>query len=445
MHLLNSTHVLTVILGLLLLCCTILVVPAGSGSGVSDSPWPMFRGDVKHTGLSPYDTTGNLGELKWRMETGGEIYSSPAIDKEGNIYVANSQDGHLYVVRPTGTIKWRADLGNTYPFSSPAIADDGTIYVGTSDFLYSISHDGMVKWRLQMNVRSSPTVGADGTVYVTTADGNLVAVNPNGMMKWTMKIGDDTQSSVAIADSGTLFVKARSYDPFEGELLYAFAPDGTEIWNRTITLNPNITVGTDLSSPAIGKDGAIYIGSDDGYLHAFGPQGGLLWRFRAEGAVVVSPSIGPDGTIYIGNWINTTSERMPEHNYLYAVNLDGSLRWKYETDLPIACSPSIGADGTVFFGSDNYSSAVSIRGNQAHFYAVNANGHLKWKIETGSVISSPAIDKDGSVFFGSVDGYLYALKGGNHPFGPQILLPVVGIMILAMFFGLIILEGNRKK
>lgn len=167
--------------------------------------------------------------------------------------------------------------------------------------------------------------------------------------------------------------------------------------------------------------------------------------FKAEGAVVVSPAIGQDGTIYVGNWINTTSDKMPEHSYLYAVNPDGSLKWKFETGLPISCSPSIGADGTVFFGCDNFSSATSARGNQAHFYAVDANGHLKWRIETGSVVSSPAIDRDGSIYFGSVDGYLYALKGGNPPHGPQILLPIVGMMLLAIIFSLIVLQGNRRS
>jgi outer membrane protein assembly factor BamB len=407
----------------------------------------MFRGNVKHTGLSIYDTSGNFGELKWKMKTGGEIYSSPAIDDEGNIYFTCYYDGHLYAVSPTGKIEWRVDLGDLRSISSPAIADDGTIYVGAGDFLHSISREGTVKWSLQLRVSSSPTIGMDGTVYVTAEYSNVVAVNPNGTMKWRLEIGVTTQSSISIADDGTLFVKATSSDPGSWapiEFLYALTPDGTQMWRRPITQNPTVTVVTAFSSPAIGKNGTIYIGSDDSYLHAFSPQGELQWRFKAEGAIVASPAIGQDGTIYIGNWINTTSDKMPEHSYLYAVNPDGSLKWKFETGIPISCSPSIGADGTVFFGSDNYSSASSRRGGQAHFYALGADGRLKWEIETGSVLSSPAIGKDGSVYFGSVDGYFYAVKGGNPPHGPQILLPIVGMMLLAIVFSLIVLEGNRR-
>ncbi len=416
-------------------------------TGTADTPWPMFRGDVKHTGLSSYDTSANHGELKWRMKTGGEIYSSPAIGNDGTIYITSS-DGHLYAIRPSGNIRWRTDLDYDLLLSSPAIASDGTIYVGSWGFLYSINQDGSIRWRLPVGVSSSPTIDKNGMVYVTAEFTHLVAVYPNGTVKWTMKLGDTCQSSVAIADDGTLYVKGASHDPeywTSTELLYAFSANGSRVWQRTVTLDSNVTVISGFSSPSIGKDGTIYIGSDDYRLFAYSPEGEMKWTFNAEGAVVVSPAIGPDGTIYVGNWINTTSNRVPEHNYLYAVNPDGSLKWKFRTELPTCSSPSIGADGTIYFGSDNYSETGSGRESGASFYAVDANGHQKWKIETGSVLSSPSIDKDGSVYFGSEDGYVYAVKGGSPPLSPKILLPIGGMMLLAVVFGVIILEGNRKR
>ena len=413
----------------------------------ADTPWPMFRGDVKHTGLSPYDTSGNHGELKWRMKTGGEIYSSPIIDNDGTVYIT-SLDGHLYAIRPSGTVKWRTDLGHDILVSSAAIASDGTIYVGSQYFLYSISHDGLVKWRLPMWMcSSSPTIGADGIIYVTDGDGNLVAVFPNGTVNWTLNIGDLTQSSVAVADDGTLYVKASSFDSYwhGKEFLYALAPDNSTIWQRSITQEFNLTVTTSFSSPSIGKDGTVYIGSDDHHLLAFSPQGEMKWTFNTEGAICATPTIGSDGTIYVGNWVNTTTDRMPEHNYLYAVNPDGSLKWKYEIGNQMFCSPSIGADGTLYFGTDSYFSTTHDERNRTYFLAVDSKGQLKWRIETGSVFSSPAIDKDGSVYFGSVDGYVYAVKGGSPPLGPKVLLPIGGMMLLAVVFAVIVLEGNRKR
>jgi outer membrane protein assembly factor BamB len=381
------------------------------------------------------------------MKTGGEVYSSPAIGNDGTIYITSS-DGHLYAIRPSGNIRWRTDLGYDLLVSSPAIASDGTVYVGSWGYLYSINQDGSIRWRLPMGVPSSPTIDMNGTIYVTAEYTHLVAVYPNGTVKWTVEIGDNTQSSVAIADDGTLYVKGGSHNPeYRGstELLYAFSAKGSKVWQRTITLDSNVTAITGFSSPSIGKDGTIYIGSDDNHLFAYSPEGEMKWTFNAEGAVVVSPTIGLDGTIYIGNWINATNNKVPDHNYLCAVNPDGSLKWKFRTELPICSSPSIGADGTVYFGSDNYSETGSGRESGASFYAVDANGHLKWKIETGTVVSSPAIDKDGSVYFGSVDGYVCAVKGGSPPLGPKILLPIGGMMLLAVVFAVIVLEGNRRK
>ncbi|UCF07579.1 MAG: hypothetical protein JSW28_08015, partial [Thermoplasmata archaeon] len=56
---------------------------SGGSGGLADSPWPMFRQNLNHTGQSPYDTSSNNGMLKWSFITGGPIVSSPVIDTEG--------------------------------------------------------------------------------------------------------------------------------------------------------------------------------------------------------------------------------------------------------------------------------------------------------------------------------------------------------------------------
>src|SRR5262245_66058983 len=76
-----------------------------------------------------------------------------------------------------------------------------------------------------------------------------------------------------------------------------------------------------ISSPAIGRDGTIYVGSADRNLYAFNPNGTLKWRFETAGAVHSSPAIGSDGTIYVGS----RDER------LYAINPDGTKRWEFRT------------------------------------------------------------------------------------------------------------------
>ena len=56
------------------------------------------------------------------------------------------------------------------------------------------------------------------------------------------------------------------------------------------------------SSPAIGSDGTVYVGSDDNKLYALsGKRGVKLWEFKTRVEVDSSPAIGSDGTVYVGS------------------------------------------------------------------------------------------------------------------------------------------------
>lgn len=113
------------------------VVSGSSFMNVSSgSPWPKFRRDIQSTGISPY--AGPVSNtLKWRYQTGSDVYSSPAIGADGNVYVG-STDWYLYAIKPDGTLKWSYLTGNSVN-SSPAIGADGTVYVGSDDhYLYAI-------------------------------------------------------------------------------------------------------------------------------------------------------------------------------------------------------------------------------------------------------------------------------------------------------------------
>ena len=56
-----------------------------------------------------------------------------------------------------------------------------------------------------------------------------------------------------------------------------------------------------ISSPAIGADGTIYVGSDDGNLYAITADGKQQWAFPT-GLDLLLPGIGADGTIYVGSY-----------------------------------------------------------------------------------------------------------------------------------------------
>ena len=57
------------------------------------------------------------------------------------------------------------------------------------------------------------------------------------------------------------------------------------------------------SSPAIGSDGTVYVGSYDNKLYAINPKSGVkLWEFKTGFYVYSSPAIGSDGTVYVGSY-----------------------------------------------------------------------------------------------------------------------------------------------
>jgi outer membrane protein assembly factor BamB len=149
------------------------------------------------------------------------------------------------------------------------------------------------------------------------------------------------------------------------------------------------------SFPAIGPDGAVYIGSIDNrqpYLYAVDSNGTLRWRFwpRGLGGFPTPPVVGSDGTIYAGSY----------DKYLYAIRPDGTLKWQFEAgDGLIHSAPAIASDGTVYVGSQD-----------KYLYAIRPDGTLKWKSRYGGILATPAIASDGTVYVGSQDKYLYAIR-----------------------------------
>ena len=67
------------------------------------------------------------------------------------------------------------------------------------------------------------------------------------------------------------------------------------------------------------------------------------WEYKTGGDVGSSPAIGSDGTIYVGS----------EDNNLYAMNPDGSKKWAFRTGDDVKSSPAIGSDGTIYVGSED--------------------------------------------------------------------------------------------
>jgi outer membrane protein assembly factor BamB len=302
----------------------------------------------------------------------GMTTSSPAIDKNGTLYVGSWGEDCMFAINPDGTEKWRANTGSTQ--SSPAIGSDGTIYIGSdSGNLYAINANGTIKWWIHIGASwaySSPAIDKNGTVYCASVESHrLAAVFPNGTLKWFFNAESYIYCSPAIGDDGTIYIG--SNDGY----LYAIYPYGTMKWRYYAGGQEGI-----VSAPSIADDGTIYAGGTSGYLYALDPNGTLKWELYTGWIGMAYPAIAEDGTVYVGD---------QDYHRLYSVAPNGTVNWYYHVGDDILDSPAIDSRGVIYFASyDNY------------LYAVDKNGTLRWRFATASegTKSSPVIAADGTIY-----------------------------------------------
>jgi outer membrane protein assembly factor BamB len=384
---------------LTLAVATLTLCAAPAAAQLANSSWPMFHGGLQHTGRTTIVGPAT-NALKWPTPYQGsdKIKASPAVGLDGTVYVAIGYS--LCAIDPShGTEKpgWEGcfPLIGDATMSAPAIDHAGNVYYGARDNrLYSIASDGTQNctyWiRNDGDVRTSPAIGPDGTIYFSgTWNGLVHAVRPDCSLRWTYTAGAGILwSSPAISpncnpsqiENCTLYI-----GDTKGRLHAINAATGVKRWNKPLKLQ-----GLNRSSsPAIGADGTIYMGTTAG-VSAVNPNGTLHWFSDTLGYVEATPAIGANGTIYVG----TTTGRT-----FYAISATGTKLWTYKS-IPADAFPT----SPLIDGNDNIYVSVGKK-----VLSLTKNGVKRWEHATGNFInSSPAIGADGTLYIGSSDHKLYA-------------------------------------
>jgi outer membrane protein assembly factor BamB len=177
------------------------------------------------------------------------------------------------------------------------------------------------------------------------------------------------------------------------------------------------TGGAVRSSPARSATALTVVGSSDGALYGVerfpapvdaGAEGGADDAgdggdggptFRPARAVFKLP-LGPIASSpAIGSdgtiYVTTTAGK------LVAVAADGSAKkWDATTNDTLGSSPAVALDGTIYVGSSD-----------RKLYAFTHDGSTKWSFETGgAILGSPVVGGDENVYVGSSDGKLYSVS-----------------------------------
>ncbi len=398
--------------------------------------------------------TSVASKPKWLVHVGKIGYVSPVIGPDGVIYVG-LLNGELVAVDSDGNVKWRhavTTAGNPdYPgiiTSSPAVGKDGNIYIITTvdvtikdrrnepskmlqvrrSSLHSFTPAGNRRWSyrfpantsvlgLDAYTASSPKVWGDQNIFIfvpaiyagTTSrieilvidqSGNLVnktevtncAAGDEISLSWDfMKNPENVEpklawpeSTLAIADLDPkihqpIIVMADNY-----KTLIAYRwnfPVLTQLWSNCSDKTCRLT------SPAVFPNGNILLGGKDGVIRCYDLKNGTEkcqpW-YQADHGVLNAPILFNDRMYFVAG------------NELIMLNADFKVEKRYVLSGQCFGSPVLSAN---------------------HIYVSTTDGLYTFSLDLKDIhknpdivggISTPAISQDGAVYVVDQKGILFA-------------------------------------
>ncbi|MDQ4074231.1 MAG: PQQ-binding-like beta-propeller repeat protein [Thermoproteota archaeon] len=211
--------------------------------------------------LFAIDTSGNL---KWMFKTQGEIWSSPS--SNGDLVFVGSDDGFMYCLDLDGKVRWKTKLDGKIRSSSPCLSEDNTmVFVGThSGSIYCLNQSsGSIKWTKQLTkpVLSSAALFKN-RIYIGASDHKLHCLDSDrGSQIWEFATGGKIWSSPVVAESNEVLF----FGSLDSHVYGLDVTSGNQTWKFP-------TMDMVDSSPCI-ANGMLFVGSRDGLLYVFGPQG----------------------------------------------------------------------------------------------------------------------------------------------------------------------------
>jgi outer membrane protein assembly factor BamB len=329
-------------------------------------------------------------------------YNIRCIARDIDGAVSDTSDPFVFQVVSEKTILWGLPYGEVV--SSPALATvyDGTnprpgviVGLGEGNVVAVDAWQGTELYKTTESTdpyHSSAAISSDGmTAYIGNSNGSVYAFDAHGARSWVRKpypdtlSGEDMGATPAI-DGASIYVAG------EAGYVIKLTDNGTSpaiVWTRLLTSEA-------YASPAITAAG-IVVADDSGYVYILSASdGAILHSIRLDGGITSSPAIGTDGTIYIGT----------DQGTMYALTPTCTETWHYtiEPFAQIVGSPVIAADGGVVYGADN---GYLYKLDRATGQPVTGFPVL---LTQGDLISTPAICADGVIYVVSDDDKLYAVK-----------------------------------
>jgi len=197
-----------------------------------------------------------------------------------------------------------------------------------------------------------------------------------GFVRYSKTLNGSASTTPAVAKDGTIYIAD------DKGWLHAFTDNGTKKWAK------RLTTSAIYSGPVIDEDGYIFVGAEDNRVYKVNPaNGSVVWSFTAGGRVRYGIALSTYSIYFHAS-----------DGYLYSVNKEnGQEFWRYYIGSAHFSHPSVAHDGTVYVAAGK-------------LYAFNPDGTIKWTFNgDGSLWYGASIDSDGTIYVASTYR-LYAIN-----------------------------------
>jgi eukaryotic-like serine/threonine-protein kinase len=219
---------------------------------------------------------------EWAFDAQMPITGALKPAPDGWLYFVTA-DGMLHALGADGRERWRRVVGAT----APAVSDNGTVFaLGPGPDLYALSPNGRPLWSMQSSSARGPLAASGGTVFIQ-AGGELSAAVAPGRIQWQVPVSEELDQAAVTPDGGVVAGVG-------GGGVVAIAPDGTVRWRFT---------------PEGGLAGAIavagnrvYLGSASGTMYALDAElGSEVWELDTTEAVRGGPVADGSGLVFFAS------------------------------------------------------------------------------------------------------------------------------------------------
>ncbi|KUG26572.1 hypothetical protein ASZ90_003574 [hydrocarbon metagenome] len=206
-------------------------------------------------------------------------------------------------------------------------------------------------------------------------------------VKWKKSYPFGMVEGPVIGSEGQLYFGTFGVNNFHENYFYAADTNGDQLWRfETDDFRANDC------APAVGWDGTIYFGSDNGNFYALNSDGTLKWKYFTNEAVDVSNMVlDKEGNTYVGT-----------PNSLFSFDVYGTLRFKLELPSVIGGTLVFSPSGdTLYTKSRYYTGSDYIH----HLNALNTNGEVLWRKQFEELSAHFMVDNSNKIYVqGELEG-----------------------------------------